>query len=69
MEIVLILKTIHNINKVIKKPEGANTQKQATTLYEVPNQSTKSNSDIELSPMYNLTQSQKKRYKKKLLIV
>ena len=69
MEIVLILKSIHNINKVIKKPEGANTKKQATTLYEVPNQSTKSNSDIELSPMYNLTQSQKKRYKKKLLIV
>ena len=63
MEIVLILKSIHNINKVIKKPEGANTKKQATTLYEVPNQSTKSNSYIEPSPMYNLTQSQKKDIK------
>ena len=32
-------------------------QKQVIAPYEEPNQSAKSNSDIELSQMYNLTQS------------
>ena len=64
MKILLILKSIHNVYKTTKKPEGVNTQKQGTIPYEEPNQSTKSISDIEPSPMYNLTQSQK-RYKKK----
>ena len=65
MEIVLILKSIHDVCKATKKP---NTQNQATAPYEESNQSTKSNSDMEPSPIYSLTQSQK-RYKKELLIV
>lgn len=34
MKILFILKSVHNVYKATKKPEGANIQKQATTPYE-----------------------------------
>ena len=58
---------IHDVYKATKTRRGKYTKISNHTLRE-PNQSVKSNNDIEPSPMYNLTQSQN-RYKKEFLIV
>ena len=59
--------SIYDVYKASKRPKRYRNTKKAATTYKEPTQSTNSNNDKELFPMYNLTHSQK-RFKKELLI-
>ena len=56
VNVLVKIRSIHDVYKATKRPKkGTRTQKPKITPYKEPTQSTNSNNDKELSPMYDLT--------------